>query len=100
MSDERIETGQEYVESLRGRGLRVFYKGERVDEPVDHPVIQPSIAAVAMTYDLAVADPELASAHSSISGTRVNRFLHVTESADDAAVADAAVGDTADIPPS
>ncbi|MBO6940444.1 MAG: 4-hydroxybutyryl-CoA dehydratase [Deltaproteobacteria bacterium] len=80
---ERIESGEDYIQSLRGRGLRVFYKGERIEEPVDHPVIQPSIAAVAMTYDLALADPELATAHSSISDTRVNRFLHVTESADD-----------------
>ena len=50
MSEQRIESGEEYIHSLRGRGLRVFYKGERIDEPVDHPVIQPSIAAVAMTF--------------------------------------------------
>ena len=78
-----IRTGADYFESLRGRGLRVFLMGERVAEPVDHPVIRPSINAVARTYDLAVEDPELATAHSSLTGTRVNRFLHVTESADD-----------------
>ena len=38
-----IETGDDYVDSLRGRGLRVLYKGEWIDEPVDHPVIRPSI---------------------------------------------------------
>ncbi|MAQ14926.1 MAG: 4-hydroxybutyryl-CoA dehydratase [Sandaracinus sp.] len=78
-----IETGDDYVDSLRGRGLRVLYKGEWIDEPVDHPVIRPSIAAVAMTYDLAREHPELATAESSIAGRRVNRFLHVTESAAD-----------------
>jgi 4-hydroxybutyryl-CoA dehydratase/vinylacetyl-CoA-Delta-isomerase len=38
----------------------VFLMGEPVPEPVDHPIIRPSINAVARTYDLAVEDPELA----------------------------------------
>jgi len=46
-----ILTGEDYVRSLRGRGLRVFLFGELVDEPVDHPMIRPSINAVAETYD-------------------------------------------------
>ena len=78
-----ITTGAEYVASLRGRDLRIFFMGERVAEPADHPVIRPSINAVAATYDLAVDDPALASAPSSIVGATVNRFLHVTTSADD-----------------
>jgi 4-hydroxybutyryl-CoA dehydratase/vinylacetyl-CoA-Delta-isomerase len=78
-----IETGAEYLESLRGRGLKVFFLGERVAEPVDHPVIRPSIQAVARTYDLAVEHPDLATAWSSISNRRVNRFLHITESVED-----------------
>jgi 4-hydroxybutyryl-CoA dehydratase/vinylacetyl-CoA-Delta-isomerase len=78
-----IRTGADYVASLRSRGLRVFLMGERVDEPVDHPVIRPSINAVARTYDLAVEDPDLATVPSSLTGGRVNRFLHVTETADD-----------------
>jgi 4-hydroxybutyryl-CoA dehydratase/vinylacetyl-CoA-Delta-isomerase len=78
-----IVTGADYVESLRGRRLRVFLMGERVLEPVDHPIIRPSINALARTYDLALEDPALATAQSSLSGRRVNRFLHVTESVDD-----------------
>lgn len=78
-----ITTGADYVDSLRGRNLRVYFMGERVVEPVDHPVIRPSINAVARTYDLAVEQPELASAWSQISGRRVNRFLHITESVED-----------------
>jgi 4-hydroxybutyryl-CoA dehydratase/vinylacetyl-CoA-Delta-isomerase len=78
-----IRTGAEYIESLRDRSLRVFALGERVTEPVDHPMIRPSIHAVAATYDLASSDPALATAHSSISGQPVNRFLHVTESVAD-----------------
>jgi len=78
-----IRTADEYVASLRGRKLKVYLFGERVEEPVDHPVIRPSINAVADTFRLAEEDPELASARSSISGLTVNRFLHVTESVDD-----------------
>ena len=78
-----ILTGDEYIASLRGRGLKVFLFGERVDEPVDHPVIRPSINAVAETYDLAVRQPELATVVSPLTGERVNRFLHVATSADD-----------------
>jgi 4-hydroxybutyryl-CoA dehydratase/vinylacetyl-CoA-Delta-isomerase len=79
-----IRTAEEYIESLRGRGLRVFLFGQRVEEPVDHPVIRPSINAVADTYRLAEEDPELATAESKLSGgKRVNRFLQVTQDAND-----------------
>jgi len=78
-----INNGNEYIESLRGRDIRVHLMGKKVEEPVDHPMIRPSINAMAATYNLAVQDPELATAESSICGRRVNRFLHVTESADD-----------------
>lgn len=79
----RIESGEDYIASLRGRNLKVFLFGELVAEPVDHPMIRPSINAVAETYDLAVREPEVATVHSSLSGKRVNRFLHVVQSADD-----------------
>jgi 4-hydroxybutyryl-CoA dehydratase / vinylacetyl-CoA-Delta-isomerase len=78
-----IRTGEEYIQSLRGRGLDVYVFGEKVAEPVDHPLIRPSIEAVAATYDLAVSDPELASVERPGSAHRVNRFLHVAESAED-----------------
>ena len=57
-----IRTGAEYIDSLRNRKLKVYLFGELVDEPVDHPIIRPSINAVAETYDLAVRNPELATA--------------------------------------
>ncbi len=78
-----IRTGAEYIESLRNRNLRVFLLGERVNDPVDHPIIRPSINAVAETYDLATREEELATAHSPLTGERVNRFLHIAESAQD-----------------
>ncbi|MGB5284198.1 MAG: 4-hydroxyphenylacetate 3-hydroxylase N-terminal domain-containing protein [Polyangiales bacterium] len=79
----RIETSGEYIESLRGRNLKVYLFGELIGEPVDHPMIRPSINAVAATYDLAIAEPEVATVESSLTGKRVNRFLHVAQSAED-----------------
>src|SRR5688572_30938557 len=78
-----IRTGEEYVQSLRGRKMKVYLFGELVKEPVDHPMIRPSINAVAETYDLAARDPELATEKSSLTGNHVNRFLHIVESAED-----------------
>ena len=78
-----IRTADEYIASLRNRKLKVYLFGELVQEPVDHPVIRPSINAVAETYRLAEEEPELASAQSELSAKRVNRFLHVTQSAND-----------------
>ncbi len=78
-----IRTADDYIASLRDRNLTVYLFGEKIAEPVDHPVIRPSINAVAETYRLAEERPELATAESSLSGQRVNRFLHVTESVDD-----------------
>lgn len=78
-----IKNGAEYIESLRGRNLKIYLFGELVKEPVDHPMIRPSINAVAETYDLAVEEPRLAAPYSSLTGLQVNRFLHIAESAQD-----------------
>ncbi len=78
-----IKNGAEYIQSLRGRKLKIYLFGELVKEPVDHPMIRPSINAVAETYDLANEEPTLASVKSSLTGIDVNRFLHIAESAKD-----------------
>ena len=78
-----IKTSEDYINSLRGRNLKVYLFGELVEETVDHPLIRPSINAVAETYDLAEREPELASAVSPLTGERVNRFVHITTSRDD-----------------
>lgn len=83
IAETRIESGADYIESLRGRNMTIWYLGERVEDPVEHPVIRPSINAVAETYDLALRDPELASVVSPLTGERISRFLHVAQSAPD-----------------
>ena len=78
-----IRSGGDYLESLRGRNLKVYLAGVLVEEPLDHPMIRPSINAVAETYDLALRNPELGSAVSPFTGERVNRFLHIAGSRED-----------------
>jgi 4-hydroxybutyryl-CoA dehydratase/vinylacetyl-CoA-Delta-isomerase len=72
-----IVSADDYLNSLRGRQMNVFFRGERVPEPVDHPVIRPSVNAMAETYRLATERPKLGSVHSEIGGCQINRFLHI-----------------------
>jgi 4-hydroxybutyryl-CoA dehydratase / vinylacetyl-CoA-Delta-isomerase len=78
-----IKNGAEYIQSLRGRNLKVYLFGNIVKEPVDHPMIRPSINAVAETYDIANDGSDIASAQSSLTGKKVNRFLHIAENSMD-----------------
>ncbi len=78
-----IRTGDDYVASLPNRGVQVYLFGALIDEPVDHPIIRPSINALRETYELALSDPDLATAHSPLIDARVNRFLHIVESPHD-----------------
>jgi len=78
-----ITTGDDYLRSLQNRDVPVYLFGDRIAEPIDHPIIRPSINAMAATYDLAVDEPETATAASPLTGAAVNRFLHITESPGD-----------------
>lgn len=79
----RIRTAEEYIASLRGRNLKVYLFGELVPEPVDHPIVWPSVNAVAETYRLAQQEPELAGAVGALGGVQVSRFLHIATSTED-----------------
>jgi len=81
-----IETADDYIASLRGRRMNIYFMGERVPEPVDHPVIKPSINAMAETYRLASERPELGSVRTEIGGCQTNRFLHVPTAPDELVV--------------
>ncbi len=50
-------TADQYLDSIRTRGIRVFFRGEELPNPVDHPVAFPAANAMAETYRLA-QDPE------------------------------------------
>jgi 4-hydroxybutyryl-CoA dehydratase / vinylacetyl-CoA-Delta-isomerase len=80
---EKIITGEDYRNSLKGRNLKVWLLGQLIEESSEHPMIRPSVNAVAETYDLAVREPELASVVSPFTGESVNRFLHIAISSHD-----------------
>ncbi len=78
-------TAEQYLTSLRRINYRAFMFGERVENIVDHPMIRPSINAVAQSYELAGAPSckGLLTARSGLSGKTVNRFTHLHQGADD-----------------
>lgn len=74
---QKIVSSDDYVKSLENRDLQVYLFGELVKDPANHPMIRPSVNAVAETYDLAIREPDLATTISPFTGEKVSRFLHV-----------------------
>ena len=74
-----LMTRADYIASLSRMKKRVFIMGQEVENPVDHPLVRPSLNACAMTYELpqqpAYADLMLTT--SSLTGQKVNRFTHL-----------------------
>ena len=75
-------TSEQYVESIRKMKLRVYLFGKLVENPVDHPIIRPSLNSVAMTYTLAQMDEykDIMTVESNLTGKRINRFCHLHQS--------------------
>ena len=80
-----LKTPEEYENSLRKMKFKIYMMGELVKDPVDHPMIRPSMNSVKMTYTLA-NDPEhedLMTAKSHLTGRKINRFGHLHQSTED-----------------
>ncbi len=80
-----LKTPQEYLDDLRKHNIELYMFGEKVENYVDHPIIRPSINAMAMTYKLAL-EPEyedLMTVKSSLTGNIINRFTHLHQSPED-----------------
>ena len=80
---EKIIDKSSYLKSISNRNLKIYLMGKLVDNPLEHPIIRPSIEAMADTYELAVQEPELASVVSPYTGEAINRFLHIAQSSED-----------------
>ncbi|MBU5438093.1 4-hydroxyphenylacetate 3-hydroxylase family protein [Tissierella sp. MSJ-40] len=80
-----LKTKEQYIESLRKLNLKVYMFGELIENPVDHPMIRPSLNSVAMTYELAKQPEheELMTSTSNLNGEQINRFTHIHQSTDD-----------------
>lgn len=80
-----LMTGEQYIESIRKINMQVYMFGQKVENPVDDPILRPSLNSVRMTYDLAQMPEyqDLMTAVSPYTGRRVNRFTHLHQSTDD-----------------
>lgn len=80
-----LKTGYEYIDSIKSLGLEANVMGNKIGNLPGNPLIEPSIQAVAATYDCA-HDKEtkpLFRVRSSISGEEINRFTHLHQSTED-----------------
>ena len=80
-----LMTGEQYIKSIRKMNMEVYMFGKRVEDPVDDPILRPSLNSVRMTYDLAQLPEyqELMTVVSPYTGKRVNRFTHIHQSTED-----------------
>lgn len=80
-----LMTGEEYIESLKKIKFNIYIFGERIDNPIDHPILKPSMNSVKMTYDLAQLPEyeDLLVTTSHLTGERINRFTAIHQSTDD-----------------
>lgn len=80
-----MKTAQEYIDSIRAMHHEAYLFGEKIENPVDHPIIRPSINSVAATYELAEQSEweSLMTATSHLTGKRINRFTHIHQGVDD-----------------
>ena len=80
-----LMTGQQYIDSIRSMNMQVYMFGKKIENPVDDPILRPSLNSVRMTYDLAQMPEyqDLMTAVSNLTGERVNRFTHIHQSTED-----------------
>lgn len=80
-----MKSPKEYVESIRKMNMNIYMFGEKIENPVDHPMIRPSLNAVMATYTFA-EKPEYAdlmTAKSHLTGKTINRFTNIHQTNDD-----------------
>ncbi len=80
-----MKTAQEFVTSVRGLASQVYVLGDHVADPLTHPILRPSLNALAMTYQLAHDDSAIAlmQTHSSLDGRPINCFTSIHRSPED-----------------
>ena len=80
-----LKTSEEYIQSIKDLNLRTNIMGQEVASVPDHPMVRPSISAVAQTYACAQnpEHQELMVVKSSLTGKLINRFTHFHQSPED-----------------
>lgn len=80
-----MKTGEEYLEDLKAIRPLVYALGERLDDPLNHPLTIPVINAARATYDLALSDEgrEWLVGKSPLTGKECNRLSNLHTSTED-----------------
>ena len=80
-----LMTSAQYIESIRAMNRNIYYMGQKLENPVDHPVLRASMNCIIETYDMALMPEyeDLLTAQSHLTGGKVNRFSHIDMSHED-----------------
>lgn len=80
-----LMTGEQYIESIKKLKMNIYLLGEKIDGPVNNPILRPSLNSVKATYDLAQMPEyeDIMTVKSSINGEKINRFTHLHQSPED-----------------
>ncbi len=79
-----MKTALEFIQSLEGLERQLYILGEKVDYPLQHPILRPSLNALAKTYQMA-HEPEHAElfVRAGVDGQLVNCFTSIHQSTQD-----------------
>jgi 4-hydroxybutyryl-CoA dehydratase / vinylacetyl-CoA-Delta-isomerase len=80
-----LKTGDEYIASIETLGLEANILGQSAGDLTRHPLVRPSLQAVAATYNCAHVEESrsLFRVRSSLTGEEINRFTHLHQSTAD-----------------
>ncbi len=80
-----LKTPQQFIDSIRKMKIDLYMFGKKVENHVDHPMVRPSVNAMAMTYKMAMEAEyqDIMIATSNLTGKKVNRFTHLHQSTED-----------------
>jgi 4-hydroxybutyryl-CoA dehydratase/vinylacetyl-CoA-Delta-isomerase len=82
--ESAMKTTQEFIESLRQLKRELYVLGEKVENATEHPILRPSLNALAKTYEMA-HDPRYTElfVRQGLDGERVNCFTSLHHSTQD-----------------
>ncbi len=80
-----LKTSEEYVASLAKMNRNIYFQGEKIEDPINHPILIPSRKCLEESYDLALMPEyeDLMTATSNLTGNKINRFNHIHQNRDD-----------------
>lgn len=80
-----LMTSEQYVESLRKMNRTIYFQGKKIENPVDDPILRPSLNCLIETYDMAFMPEyeDLMTTTSQFTGQKINRFNNIHRDKED-----------------